>query len=200
MPGEQGFRYVYSPGHINNVLDKIRDTGRPERLNVAYMKDTWLLKNRQYNAALPLLKDMGFIDDSGNPTALYAEYQNPTEGPRALSKGIRKAYPQLFSAYPAAWKLDRDTLDGYIKQQTGAEKDVLKKMSATFRRLCSLASFAEVESPGVARDPAKHAEQPPSPPEPFIPISMNIQIILPSDVSEEQYDKIFSSLKRFLGK
>jgi hypothetical protein len=191
---------VYAPSHIDTVLQKMRDTGRPVKLTATYVKKTWLLKNAQYSAVLQLLRDMEFLDASGSPTDLYAEYQNPDLAPRALARGMKNAYRRLFTAYPDACSLARETLDGYIKQQTGAEKDVLKKISATFRKLCSLADFSEEERAGVAEKPVKQPERPPSLAEPFIPISMNIQIILPSDVPEEQYDKIFSSLKRFLGK
>ena len=48
MPGEIGFKYVYSSGHIKTVLEKIQNTGRPEKLKLSYLRDSWLLKNAQY--------------------------------------------------------------------------------------------------------------------------------------------------------
>jgi hypothetical protein len=200
MPGKPGFKYVYSPSHINKVLEKIQQTGRPDQLTMPYLKQTWLLKNTQYSAVLDLLKDMGFLDSSGIPMPLYAEYQNPVKAGQALAKGIRNAYTDLFKAYPDAYNLSQETLEGYIKQQTGAEKSILRKTSATFRRLCSLAEFGAEESPHVSKmeDTKPEPSSPPS--ESFIPISMNIQIVIPSDATEEQYDRIFSSLKKFLGK
>lgn len=201
MPGKKGFKYVYSVGHIDNVLKKIRDTGRPDKLTLAYLRNTWLLRNAQYSAVLDILKDMQFIDSSGVPADLYAEYQNPTKESSALANGIKNAYPQLFKAYPNACDLDKKTLDGYLKQQTGAEKSVLGKISSTFKRLCSLSAnggTASVELPSKEEKPLK--KDAPDLSDTLIPISMNIQIVIPSDASEEQYDKIFSSLKKFLSK
>jgi len=65
MAGTKGFRYVYSPQHIKTMLDKIQQSGRPDKLTFPYIRDNWLLKNQQYSAFLDLLKDMEFINPSG---------------------------------------------------------------------------------------------------------------------------------------
>ena len=201
MTGQESFKYVYALGHINAVLEKIRNTGRPAKLTMPYLRDTGLLKNAQYSAVLDLLKGMGFLDSSGAPMRLYAEYQNPSRADQALSEGIRNAYPQLFRAYPEAHKLPRETLDGYIKQQTGAKKSVLDKISGTFRRLCSLVDYGAVEEPPIKTETEEEVpKRPPAPTETLIPITMNIQIVIPSDATAEQYDRIFSGLRKFLMK
>jgi len=199
MPGEKGFKYVYSVGHISEVLQKIQNTGRPEKLTFPYMRDTWLFKNAQYSAVLDLLTDLGFIDSSGVPTSTYATYQNATVAKATLAAAIQAAYPGLFKAYPNAQSLPKETLTGYIKQQTGAEKSVLEKMVATFTKLCSLADFSnKVQSAPTAA--AQTGERPGQVTSTMIPITMNIQIVIPSDATAEQYDKIFSSIKKFLTK
>ena len=76
MPGQLGFKYVYVAKHINDVLAKVHNTGRPDKLTFAYMRDDWLLKDAKYSAVLDLFKDMDFVDDAGVPTTTYAEYQN----------------------------------------------------------------------------------------------------------------------------
>jgi hypothetical protein len=200
MPGQDGFKYVYSVGHIDEVLAKIRDTGRPDKLTVAYMQKTWLLKNAQYTAVLDLLKDMDFIDSASVPTSLYAEYQNPALSGSALAKGVRKAYAPLFKAYPNAPTLSKDVLDGYIKQHTGAEVSVITKISSTIRRLCSLADFSEVRETSQTDAKQREDTKAEKPTMPIVPISMNIQIVIPNDASADQYDKIFSSIKKFLMK
>ena len=137
MPGTKGFRYVYGSIQISNILDKIKNTGRPDRLTFPYIRDTWLLKNKQYADVITLLKDMGFLDNNGVPTELYAEYQNPTLAKNALASGIRNAYPALFKAFPNAHLLNRKDIEGYFRQQTGKAGSVLGKILATFQMLCS---------------------------------------------------------------
>jgi hypothetical protein len=199
MPGEKGFKYVYALGHVNDVLQKIQGTGRPDKLTFPYMRDTWLLKNAQYSAVLDVLTDVGFIDDAGTPTSLYAEYQNPGIAKAALGKGIRTAYPELFKAYPNAQTLTKEDLSGYVRQQTGLDPSVIEKIVATFSRLCSLAEFQGDVQPPITPG-ASSAAKPDSAAETLIPITMNIQIVVPSDATSEQYDKIFSSIKKFLTK
>jgi len=199
MPGQFGSKYVYVAKHINDVLAKVRDTGRPDKLTNAYMKNVWLLKDAKTSAVLDILKDMEFVDGNGIPTGLYAEYQNPSLSKKALAKGIKKAYPELFKAYPNAHNQEKETINGYFKQRTGAEKAVLDKIVTTFTTFCSLADFStETLPPALATE--LEIEEPKPSTSTLIPITMNIQIVIPSDATSEQYDRIFSSIKRFLTK
>jgi len=199
MPGNFGFKYVYSSKHINDMLTKISETGRPDKLTNSYMQNTWLLKDAKYSAVLDLLKDMKFVDDGGTPTELYAEYQNSSISKKALAKGIRNAYPEFFKAYPTANNLPKETIIGYFKQKTGVEGSSLDRIVSTFMTLCNLADFSSTgeasnkETDQSGKDGSIIGST-------LLPITMNIQIVIPSDVTEEQYDKIFSSIKKFLTK
>ncbi len=146
MPEVKGFKYVYSVGQINDILDKIKETGRSDKLTITYVQNTWLLKNAQYSAVLDLFKDMGLLAADGTPTEAYAELQNPEHYGRALAAGIKKAYPSLFRAYPNAQELPKEKLEGYLKQQTGADKAIIEKIYGTIKRLCSLADFSTASS------------------------------------------------------
>ena len=54
MPGEKGSRYVYASSQISNILSKIQNTGRPDKLTLTYIQKTWLLKNAQYGAVIDI--------------------------------------------------------------------------------------------------------------------------------------------------
>jgi len=192
MPEVRGFKYVYSVGQINDVLDKIKETGRPDKLTLTYVQNTWLLKNAQYSAVLKILEDMGFLASDGTPTDIYAEFQNPDHSGRVLAEGVKKVYPTLFKAYPNAQDMPKETLEGYLKQHTGADKTVIDKIYGTIKRLCSLADFSTASSSTTTTGSSISSVNLP------IPITMNIQIVIPSDATAEQYDKIFSSIKKNL--
>ena len=202
MPGSLGTRYVYSTKHIEEVFKKIADTGRPESLTTSYLKNTWLLKNAQYQAVLPILKDLGFIDASGKPTERYALYQNPQKARKAVADGVRQAYPELFKAYPQADKLPHETLKGVFKEKTGGNPSIVDKIVATFKKLCTLGDFSslgprdrsDTDQTGLAHRQSQRQDSVSSP----LPITMNIQIVIPSDATPEQYDAIFSSIKKNL--
>lgn len=198
MPGKFGFKYVYQNGHIDNVLKKIKESGRPDTLTLNYLKKTWQLKNAQYGAVLDILGDMGFLDQS-KPTKLYNKFQNEAKSKIALAEGIKNAYPKLFKAFPNANSQDRKTIEGYFTEHTGAEKSVLGKIIRTFYKLCSLADFENTpveDKEKVLKE--KTAVGGKVNTENTIPITMNIQIVIPSDATPEQYDAIFTSIKKNL--
>jgi hypothetical protein len=199
MPGTKGFRYVYAPAQINKLLNKVQSTGRPDKLTFPYIRDTWLLKNKQYQEVISLLKDMEFLDSSSVPTKLYAEYQNPSAAKQALAKGIQNAYPELFKAYPNAQSLPKPELEGYFRQQTGKAGSVLDKILSTFLALCSKADFAGV---GVAPEepPPKYrregAEEGRVKVEPKI--QLNIEIHIAPDTPDDKIETIFKNMKKYL--
>jgi len=197
MPGTKGFRYVYSQSQITKILEKIKTTGRPEKLTFPYIRDTWLLKNAQYSDVLVILKDMEFIDNSGTPISLYAEYQNPPLAKQALAKGIRNAYPELFKAYPNAQELPKEQLEGYFRQQTGKAGSVLDKMLSTFRTLCDNANFAGV---GIAKaEPPKKLEGKEEHRVRVEPrIQLTIEIHIAADTPDDKIKKIFENMKTYL--
>lgn len=201
MPGPKGFRYVYAPTQITKLLEKVQKTGRPDKLNFRYVRDTWLLKNEQYRSVLDILEDMKFIDSSGVPSDLYAQYQNPSIAKRALATGVKRAYPELFKAYPQAYSLPKSELEGYFKQQTGKAGSVLDKTISTFKTLCSLADFSAVEAVPVEGLPEYGYEGPEKEqigvrvrPNLYI----NIEIHISPEMSDEKIETIFKNMKRYL--
>ena len=205
MPKNGDYTYVYSAGQISQVLDKIKSTGRPDKLTTTYVKDTWVLKNAQFSAVVELLKDMKFLNSDGTPTELYAEFQNPNLEKVALAKGTKNAYNKLFKAYPNAQNLSKSELEGYLKQQTGADGSVVSKIYGTVKKLMSLSDFTHSAMLTHEKKQSTSSNHPDSEKSNSndkninqIPITMNIQIVIPSDASAETYDKIFASIKKHL--
>lgn len=201
MPGIKGFRYVYAPAQMTKLLDKVEKTGRPDKLNFRYARDTWLLKNEQYRSVIDILEDMEFIDSSGVPTDLYAQYQNPAIAKEALATGIKRAYPELFKAYPQAYSLSKLDLEGYFKQQTGKAGSVLGKMIYTFRTLCTLADFSTVKG-ALAEELPTYAYEEPKKGKPEVRVQpnvyINIEIHIPPEMTEEKIETVFKNMKRYL--
>lgn len=200
MPGEKGSRYVYSSLHITKILSKIQSTGRPDKLTLTYIQRTWLLPNAQYGAVVEILGDMEFIDSSGTPTQQYAKYQNPSFSKEVLAEGIKKAYPELFKAYPNAQTLSKDDLEGYFREHTGKAESVLDKIVATFKTLCSLADFSTIaiNEVGVIKEPQREGtiEQHKVKVEPNIQV--NVEIHIAPDTPDDKIEAIFKNMRRYL--
>lgn len=202
MPGKIGFRYVYSPSHITNILKKIRETNRPPKLTTTHITKNWLLKNDQYSACIDILKDMEFLDASGIPTTLYAQYQGGKHK-TVLAQGVRIAYKNIFDVYPNANELDKKDIEDYFKTQTGITTSVLDKMVSTFTTLCGLAEFAEVseeqkegKKPPVTDETQKGTNGKTYKIEPNIQVNIGINIA--SDTPDEKIKVIFENMKKYL--
>jgi len=203
MPGEKGFRYVYAPAHITTILEKIQNTGRPDKLTMPYIKKTWLLKNDQYSAVLPLLRDMDFINASGTPLDAYKKYQNPTLATNVLAEGIKKAYPDLFKAYPNACSISKAVIEGYFKEHTGKTGSVLEKIISTFYALCNLAKFPEAKEIIKEAEEQKIEERVKEERgiskiqlEPNIQVNIGINIA--ADTPDDKIKVIFENMKKYL--
>jgi hypothetical protein len=201
MAGVKGFRYIYAAAQLTKTLEKIQKTGRPDKLNFRYMRDTWLLKNAQYTATIDVLEDMGFIDSSGVPTDLYAQYQNPALAKKALATGVKKAYPELFKAYPHAYAMSRAELEGYFKQQTGKAGSTLGMMVSTFRTLCSLAEFSAVEG-AVVEESRTYGHEDIQEEKVGVSVKpnvyINIEIHISPEMTDEKIETMFKNMKRYL--
>ena len=142
---------------------------------------------------------MQFIDNTGVPKDLYAEYQNNTIAKQALAKGIRNAYPELFKAYPDAQSLARPQLEGYFKQQTGRAGSVLGKIVSTFSTLCKEANFAAIE---VAREEPTREHEATEAVEGRVRVDprvqVNVEIHIAADTSDTKIEMIFKNMKKYL--
>jgi len=202
MPGKVGFRYVYSPSHIINILKKIRETNRPPKVTTTHITKNWLLKNDQYSACLDILKDMEFLDASGVPTKLYAQYQGG-KYKVALAQGIRIAYKHIFDVYANANELPKKDIEDYFKTQTGITTSVLDKMVATFTTLCSLADFSEGQP--IQEEEEQHKPEVQAKGEKNISkfklepnIIVNIGINIAADTQDEKIKTFFKYMKEYL--
>lgn len=201
MPGDKGSRYVYSASQISNVLTKIQSLGRPDKLTLTYIQNTWLLRNAQYGAVIDILEDMEFIK-AGVPTSYYAKYQNKSFSKTELAEGIKRAYPELFKAYPSAQTLSKDELEGYFKQNTGKAGSVLEKIVSTFKTLCSQADFSPVEIGGtdevkiINQSSGEITKHPRVKVEPNLQI--NIELHIASDTPDNKIGVIFENMRRYL--
>jgi hypothetical protein len=157
-----------------------------------------------------ILKSLGFTDNSGIPTSKWQAYRNKAQARVVMAQAIREAYPGLFETYPDAHRKDDEALRNFFSTHTSVGAAAIAYMVRTFKTLAELADFDttaptlpdavnELDSrPAAAGEKPKEAVKSPPASAIPIPITMNIQIVIPSDATAEQYDKIFSSIKKHL--
>lgn len=81
---------------------------------------------------IPVLKAIGFLDESGRPTELYRLYKDPAQAKRALAKGIRTGYADLFAIDNEAHKRSGKDLAGMFARLSDKGDSVTAKMGLTF--------------------------------------------------------------------
>ncbi|MGA2761855.1 MAG: DUF5343 domain-containing protein [Spirochaetia bacterium] len=202
MPVKSGFTYVYIAAQIPKLLAKVQATGKPDKLTITHVQKSWLLKDAKYSAVLELLREMGFLDPSGVPTGLYSEYQNPNKAAAALTKGIGNAYPSLIQTYPKLHELPADQLKGYVKEHTGADESVVKKICSTITALIGLSSLPDSGSSAIGTPGGNAVGGSNAQPQPQVgvnpSIQLNIELHISPEMPEDKIEAIFRNMKKYL--
>jgi hypothetical protein len=160
---------------------------------------------------IPLLRNLGFLDQSSSPTPTYRQLKNKETAKSAIAVGIRAAYAPLFASNENANSLSGEKLKGLIAQVAGTDSDMTARIAATFNALSKQADFStlaeqkdvdkeagESEADGMSGTEVGSREAP------RLPLGKglnpqfhyNIQVHLPSNATEEVYLNIFNAIRK----
>lgn len=193
--------YVLPTNRIPDVFNKIRDGQAPAQVTNQLLKD-WGFASSNDRAFIPLLKALGFLSATGQPTQVYHDYRDHSRSRKVLGDALQDAYSDLFLITANPKPSDRASIEGKFKSFHNASDNVAQLMAKTFYALLSLADlgatnpsktepvFEPIASAMVQPDPPTH----PSTPK-FSGFHYNIQIHLPATKDTEVYNAIFKSLK-----
>ena len=201
------YPYTISNNKIEPILTRIRTAAKPDRFSRETLK-TWGFTASNDRAMVGVLKELGFLTDSGSPTEHYDRLRDPNDWKYVLGERIRDLYSDLFSIDSNIQNAKDDEVKGAIGRITGKDEESVKRYFATFRTLVGLATLA----PKPSRDGAhkKDEERTNKPKQEEISglddhhkrkaeYHYNIQIHLPVTTDVTVYNAIFKSLKEHLG-
>ena len=152
---------IHDPGSIEALLEQVAEGRATKVIDVDYIVASGFKREQDKNLH-GLLLFLGFIDDSGAPTDLWAAYGKEKNPRKFLGTLITSGYHKIFREIPIK---DRDgqALMAFFKNQTGASDAISAYMVLTFRVLCDLAEFEE-PPPAEPEPPApEKSAEPPSP-------------------------------------
>lgn len=210
---------IISNNKIEPILKRIRTAARPEKLSQELLA-TWGFTASNDRAMPRVLKALGFLSDSGEPTEYYDRLRDTHEWKRVLGERIRSTYSDLYAMDPAIHSASESEIRGAISRITGKDEETVRRYYLTFKTLSSLADFDP--APSISRSRKSDAESAPitSEPIPAPPVSTslspstqassstthrkseyhyNIQIHLPVTTDISVYNAIFKSLRENLG-
>ncbi len=207
--------YLSSNKNIEALFSSIQSAKVPDRFTHDFLSTTIGLKGSNDRAMIPLLRTLGFLDQSGAPTAAYRQLKNNETAKQAMASALRTAYGALFSANENANTLTSDKLKGLVAQVAGTDDAMTARIVGTFNALVKLSDFSgnllgekidqtfdeeeedgapvdiEFKRPGSNSGRGREGGRPLS-----TQFHYNIQVHLPSNATEEVYLNIFNAIRK----
>lgn len=201
--------YLSSYKNVGTLFKKIESAKVPEVFNQKYLYDTLGLKSVSDRSLISLLKSMGLVEQSGQPTIEYSKLKNNLLAGGVIADGIKRAYAPLFDSDENAHVLTLPELKGLISQVSGSDTDTTSKIAGTLNALIKVANFSMVNKKSKIpleedvhdddddeiidkNKDGKNQKQKRLHPE----FHYNIQIHLPTNATEETYLNIFNAIRK----
>ena len=150
------FPILHDPGSIELLLSTVCKTDPPKRVDHDYLISLGF-KREVDDGLLKLLLFLGFIDENGQPSALWQKSLDPEQSPQVLRDSVKAAYGFLFKQFPNAYQEEGSILMEFFRVETGDSDPNVAYMILTFKVLCDLAGLSEAEPEEKPEKPAKKA-------------------------------------------
>lgn len=200
------YPYISTTGKLKDFLAGIPERSMPDKVTQDYLARAGFTSSND-RRIITVLKDIGFLSGSGQPTGAYQQYRNTDLQKRIMAERIQESYSRLFGVHPDACRKDNEALSNFFRTETGLGDQAITAMVQTFKALCDLADFNQLQdrdtsSRGIQQaTTSKIGQEPTSQPTPAelgLTINLNIQLILPTTEDTKIYDAIFKSMKQNL--
>jgi hypothetical protein len=83
--------YLASYKNVGKLFENIASAKVPPKFTNEFLQTTLGLKSTSDRPLIPLLRNMGFLDPSGTPTASYSLLKNDEKRRAVIAAGIRRA-------------------------------------------------------------------------------------------------------------
>src|SRR6185312_12787382 len=113
--------YLASNKNVAELFNKIGSAAVPPKFTQEFLATTIGLKGTNDRSLIPLLRNLGFLDQSNTPTSTYSLLKSKERRGGAIAHGIETAYKPLFAADEEAFELAGEKLKGLIAQVAGTD-------------------------------------------------------------------------------
>ena len=208
--------YLTSVKNFEGIMNSILGARAPERFTNKFLEDLGY-KSSNDRLILGVLKSLGLLNDTGEPTQRYYDFLDQTQSKKVIATGIQEAYEDLFNLKRDAQNMSQEEVKNKLKTLTQGSKGdkVIDSMARTLKTLCDYADWSEIpinsqvnstsasknndisEKPDyVVQNSPKSVESKPISNQ--LGLHYNIQIHLPETTNMAVYDAIFQSIKKHL--
>lgn len=205
--------YLVSTKNFDAIMNSILAARAPERFTNKFLEDLGF-KSSNDRLIMGVLKGLGFLNETGEPTQRYYDFLDQTQSKQILANGIQEAYEDLFNLRRDAQNMSQEEVKNKLKTLTQGQKGekVVELMAKTFKTLCDYAEWVGTENVVKKKEPENSYEDVPEvnptissnvvlPTETSkntLGLCYNIQIHLPETTNMAVYDAIFQSIKKHL--
>lgn len=200
--------YLTSVKRLPEILEAIQTAQAPETFTTRFLEHLGF-KSKGDRLIIGVLKDLGFIEESGTPKKRYYEFLDQSHSGAVLAEGIKEAWSDLFAININAHQLSKADFVGKLKtlSQGQLSDRVLDSHYMTFSALVKNADFTshttkqKPAEPKLAKEIHEEKGKGEIPKEVSAKIGglvYNIQIVMPESRDPAVYDALFRSLKEHL--
>lgn len=205
--------YLVSTKNFDAIMNSILAARAPERFTNKFLEDLGF-KSSNDRLIMGVLKGLGFLNETGEPTQRYYDFLDQTQSKQILAKGIQEAYEDLFNLRRDAQNMSQEEVKNKLKTLTQGQKGekVVELMAKTFKTLCDYADWSEPEGDTKKKErefvcedvsevnsaPSSNVVLPTEANKNTLGLCYNIQIHLPETTNMAVYDAIFQSIKKHL--
>lgn len=194
------FPYTSSPAALRRLLQEIPKRPRPGKLTLDTLK-TWKVTSSNDATPLGVLKKIGLLGASSEPTAAYTEFmKTPPTGPRTLGSLVKEQYRELFET---SHEPHRDTaeLRTFFNINSGGGERAIELQVQTFKALCEFADFGgapDSAAAGASGASAQGGAARGGGSEELPPVQIALHIHLPENKTARDYESIIQDIAKYI--
>lgn len=203
--------YLTSAKNTHAIFDAIAKAQAPARFTQKFLEGLGFPSSSD-RLIINVLKSLGFLSDTGEPTQRYHRYLDRGQSGFVLAEGIRAAYGDLFQINKDAQSMQTGEVKNKMKtlSQGQYSDSVLDKMSSTFTTLAKLADWkvsipssedaVQVNSNESSAATSVNSQIEPSPIRKvgIGGLVYSLNLYLPESRDQAVYDALFRSIKEHL--
>lgn len=194
------FPYTNKPGSLRKFLQEIPNKPKPVKVDGTLLQ-SWGFRDTNDLSILRVLRKVGLIGSTNEPTDLYTQFMNLKDGAAAIAKPIREIYAPLFTASHTPYKESAETLKNLFNIHSGGSQKTLEFQISTFKALAESTNFDSVPISGTTTPSptgASGAKGSGTNPPQQVPVHINLHIHLPENKTRRDYETIIEDIGRYI--
>lgn len=133
--GVPRFPYTTEPKSLRRLLAEIPRRPKPTKIDMDTIKSRGVSNSNNAVTTVRVLKAIGFLGASGEPTTIYVDFMKTGTGPAVLAERIRSTYKVLFENSLAPQSETEEELKKLFNIHSGGGEDAMRLQLQTFRAM-----------------------------------------------------------------